>query len=677
MKIRRGVATFAAIATLSLVTGALPAVGAPPTDPPTTSAPARPSQDEIKKNYEKKAEKAKEKAEKRVTQKKRDEAAARALQDGALNPLMVQADGVAAAAAAPGDAPRYFSHPNYANSPLPTVTTTPGAETFIGNTLAGRQYATDGEPTVMVLVGAPLQDGLLTAFQTWNQPNADAALATAGKTFHAYVLRPTRLAGQYSVVFDSGALTVPALTPENAATGETVTFAVANLAVKAGDRLAFYGRGVPLDDAAGPDGVFYPSPLSPLQGETVSLPSTAFPAFTNTRTYSFGALMAGPTNVEITGGLRKFVDTLPTISAATPDTTTYPGADFYKIGLVEYTQRMHTDLAAETKLRGYVQLNANNDPVGEPSYLGPAIVAQKGRPVRIEFRNMLPTGAGGNLFLPVDSTVMGSGMTPDGHQFMEANPKVDPVNPMCTYTDADGAGMKAGMVASGHCYAENRAIIHLHGGITPWISDGTPHQWITPAGENTPFPQGVSVQNVPDMGNVDAANDGVQTLYYTNAQSARLMFYHDHSWGITRLNVYAGEAAPYIIQDETEKALVDGGVLPDAASTLPLVFQDKTFVPSDAQLALQDETWNKASWGGEGNLWLPHVYSPAQNPGDASGVNAYGRWAYGPWFWPPTNNVEFGPIANPYFDPNCDPDVGWCEPQLMPGVPYNSMGMEA
>ena len=32
-------------------------------------------------------------------------------------------------------------------------------------------------------------------------------------------------------------------------------------------------------------------------------------------------------------------------------------------------------------------------------------------------------------------------------------------------------------------------------------------------------------------------------FFYTNQQSARLMFYHDHAWGITRLNVYAGEAA--------------------------------------------------------------------------------------------------------------------------------------
>jgi FtsP/CotA-like multicopper oxidase with cupredoxin domain len=58
-------------------------------------------------------------------------------------------------------------------------------------------------------------------------------------------------------------------------------------------------------------------------------------------------------------------------------------------------------------------------------------------------------------------------------------------------------------------------------------------------------------------------------------------------------------------------------------------------------------------------------------------VNQYGRWAYGPWFWPPTTNVEHGPIANPYFDPACDPDLGWCEPPLMPGVPFLSMGMES
>ena len=33
------------------------------------------------------------------------------------------------------------------------------------------------------------------------------------------------------------------------------------------------------------------------------------------------------------------------------------------------------------------------------------------------------------------------------------------------------------------------------------------------------------------------------TFYWTNQQGGRLMFYHDHAYGITRLNVYVGEAA--------------------------------------------------------------------------------------------------------------------------------------
>ncbi len=57
-------------------------------------------------------------------------------------------------------------------------------------------------------------------------------------------------------------------------------------------------------------------------------------------------------------------------------------------------------------------------------------------------------------------------------------------------------------------------------------------------------------------------NDGCQTFFYTNQQSARLMFYHDHAWGITRLNVYAGEAAGYLITDDTEKKLVNTGTIP-------------------------------------------------------------------------------------------------------------------
>ena len=133
---------------------------------------------------------------------------------------------------------------------------------------------------------------------------------------------------------------------------------------------------------------------------------------------------------------------------------------------------------------------------------------------------------------------------------------------------------------STNCFKDNRATLHLHGGTTPWISDGTPHQWITPANETTAWPQGVAVQDVPDMTPYNVPNDGVQTFFYTNQQSARLLFYHDHAWGITRLNVYAGEAAGYLITDDTEKALVNSGTIP--ADQIPLVVQDRTFVPPDS-----------------------------------------------------------------------------------------------
>ncbi len=611
---------------------------------------------------------------KKVTQAQRQAAAANALQKGALNPLMAAPlEGTMTAMAMPGQAPRYFSHPNYANSPLPTVTTTPGTQISAGNPLVDRAYATDNAANVFVALPAALPNGFVQSFQTLNQALAGGSFQpSAGLSFHAYILRPTGNASEYTVVFDSGLLTVPPLADPTVS--EIATFGVMNLAVQAGDLLAFYGQGIPLDIGTGGDMVSYPVVEGPLQDSIITLGDANFPSLGQARTYSFGAQvldLSGQSTV-ISGGMRKFVDGLPGLGAggannlgqyipvAVPDTTTYPGSDYYIIELGEYPEKMHSDLPP-TKLRGYRQAG------GQYHYLGPAIVAQKDRPVRILFRNLLPTGEGGNLFLPTDSTVMGSGMTPKGHETMDPA-MMDPQNPMCSDP------MKAMMVASGDCFAENRATLHLHGGISPWISDGTPHQWITPANENTPYPKGVSVVDVPDM---PAPAAGEMTFFYTNQQSARLMFYHDHAWGITRLNVYAGEAAPYIIQDAAEQALVSQGVIPGPEATIPLVIQDKTFVPAMEQLMLQDETWDVDRWGGEGSLWVPHVYSPAQNPGDASGVNAYGRWAYGPWFWPPTNNVDYGPVENPYYDPNCDPDLQWCEPPLMPGVPYLSMGMES
>ncbi|MGB3700859.1 MAG: hypothetical protein WA997_06275, partial [Anaerolineales bacterium] len=102
----------------------------------------------------------------KITHKDRKAAAAEKLKKGALNPLMVEAQ---AAVALPGDAPRYFSHPNYANSPLPTVE---GTLTYFGNVLQERAYASDypvgvGElAQAFVVVPTVFPDGFLTSFQT-------------------------------------------------------------------------------------------------------------------------------------------------------------------------------------------------------------------------------------------------------------------------------------------------------------------------------------------------------------------------------------------------------------------------------------------------------------------------------------------------------------------------------
>lgn len=359
------------------------------------------------------------------------------------------------------------------------------------------------------------------------------------------------------------------------------------------------------------------------------------------------------TTGELTGGLRKFRDGFAgfcdvsgmnnlnqCLPIAKPDTTTYPGSDYYKLELSEYAKKMNSDLPA-TPLRGYA-VDGSND----HQYLGPFIVATKDKPVRVKFTNKLTT----DLPIPNDSTYMGAGIVDDGVNTKKASLK--------------------------------RAELHLHGGASPWISDGTPHQWVTPVGGDgqpsaTGFQKGQSFVNVPDMvtnGTAPCAatkptecitpslSDGIQTLYWTNQQSGRTMFYHDHTYGNTRLNVYAGEAAGYLLVDPNEEQALASASAPgtivnpanlldpanDLTHMLPIVIQDKTFVPDNGEpgglLALTDPTWpspanplpNGAGYGA-GSLWFPHVYMPNQFPNDPSfaGANAYGRWDLAQWMNPP------------------------------------------
>jgi FtsP/CotA-like multicopper oxidase with cupredoxin domain len=405
--------------------------------------------------------------------------------------------------------------------------------------------------------------------------------------------------------------------------------------------------GAALAGGAAPTPVLIGGVVTGFTGGTGGVGYTA-PVITITDATGSGAMASAIIGPPFTGGIAKFKDPLVDLKTviATPDPNVFAGSDYYEIALVQYTQSLSPANLPPTTLRGYVQVPTGSTgcaaaSAATPRYMGPVILAQKGRPVRVKFTNCLAPGAGGNLFIPVDPTYMGAGMNQNGPSF-----------------------------------TENRATLHLHGGATPWISDGTPHQWTTPAADAQ---KGDSVAYVPDMwfdvggavipscaglatcSVLGASNNpgaGSLSFYWTNDQGARLMFYHDHAYGLTRLNVYAGEAAGYLLYDTAEEDALFAGTTPgtigsSAATTdlghlIPLVIQDKTFVPSKAQLDAQDPTWdsnfgatplNSATANGNGDLWFPHVYMPNQNPNDPLGANGYGRWDYGAWFFPPQTSL--------------------------------------
>ncbi len=109
-------------------------------------------------------------------------------------------------------------------------------------------------------------------------------------------------------------------------------------------------------------------------------------------------------------------------------------------------------------------------------------------------------------------------------------------------------------------------VTHLHGGEVESASDGHPNAWFTAAQAKT----GAAF---------------VKSRYtYGNKQAATTLWYHDHTLGITRQNVYAGLAGLYVVKDPLD---VNAAVLPSGKYDVPLVIQDKMFF-ADGSLNFPD-----------------------------------------------------------------------------------------
>src|SRR5437588_811881 len=72
-----------------------------------------------------------------------------------------------------------------------------------------------------------------------------------------------------------------------------------------------------------------------------------------------------------------------------------------------------------------------------------------------------------------------------------------------------------------------------------------------------------------------------QSVFYTNQtpqMPASLLWFHDHSVGATRLNVFAGLAAAYILRDAHDTGTEPNPIgIPGGAYEIPLVVQDRQF----------------------------------------------------------------------------------------------------
>jgi spore coat protein A len=106
-------------------------------------------------------------------------------------------------------------------------------------------------------------------------------------------------------------------------------------------------------------------------------------------------------------------------------------------------------------------------------------------------------------------------------------------------------------------------VTHVHGAHVNPTSDGYPEAWWLP--DATDIPAGYATTGT-FYDTTAPADPGTAVYSYENDQPTATLWYHDHSLGMTRLNVYAAGAGFWMIRDalDAETGVVSG-VLPGPA----------------------------------------------------------------------------------------------------------------
>ena len=121
-----------------------------------------------------------------------------------------------------------------------------------------------------------------------------------------------------------------------------------------------------------------------------------------------------------------------------------------------------------------------------------------------------------------------------------------------------------------------RMLTHLHGGFVSAADDGNPYE--------------TEVVAEYRLGET-------QTVHYPNEQPAATLWYHDHAVAMTRLNVYTGLAAYYLIHDAYDTGNEPNPIgIPGGDYEIPIVIQDRSFM-TNGQLFYPGPAWESEFFG--------------------------------------------------------------------------------
>ncbi len=276
-------------------------------------------------------------------------------------------------------------------------------------------------------------------------------------------------------------------------------------------------------------------------------------------------------------------------------------ADYYEISMKQFPQQIlppaDTNGASfnPTTVWGYGAV-AKDSKRGLLLHNAPSLTieAQWQRPVVIKWINDLVDENGDYLphLLPVDPTLHWAN-PPGGNSGRDTRP-----------TFSDTPGPYTGPVPM---------CTHVHGAVGVGDeSDGYAEAWYLPAANDIPAGFATEGTWYEFFAGKAAANfgavwgPGYATFMYPNDNRASTIWYHDHTLGMTRLNVYAGPAGFYLIRGgpDGDTAVIDTRFGTPAVLPGPAPKENDKFPPNktyyEIPIAIQDRSFNT-----DGSLFYP------------------------------------------------------------------------